>query len=54
MRPSQKTGPGTKFGEKPQATRTVPVIVIKQLGHGVALTEALVESMSFWLPVPRA
>jgi KDPG/KHG aldolase len=43
MRTSQKTGLGMKFREIPKAMRIVPVIVIKQLGHAVALAKALVE-----------
>jgi hypothetical protein len=48
-----KTALGTRFRKNLGATRTLPVIVIKQLGQAVAQAKALVEGMSFWLPVPR-
>jgi 2-dehydro-3-deoxyphosphogluconate aldolase / (4S)-4-hydroxy-2-oxoglutarate aldolase len=37
------TGKGMEFRENLKATRIVPVIVIKQLGHAVPLAKALVE-----------
>ena len=40
---SQKTGADMDFHQKLAATRMVPVIVIKQLGHAIAPAKALVE-----------
>ena len=43
-----------EFRENLKATRLVLVIVIKQLGRAVPLAKALVEGVSFRLPVPGA
>ncbi|HKB95881.1 MAG TPA: hypothetical protein VKB94_03470 [Rhizomicrobium sp.] len=37
---------GVEFGQNLTATRTIPVLLIKQLGHAVPLAKALVEEAS--------